>query len=134
KPHIIVLAGGGSRLPLVAERLRYYFPSDRDLLGSNKEKDFLKRRVAHGMASYLALRQLIDLDHQLARSVDVIHHPLVVQRVVTEKRVARQVSQTIVPVGAPLGDAGKAHRFSFVAAQLRGGAGGRRLPLFISDW
>ncbi len=134
KPDIIVLAGGGSRLPLVAERLRHYFQSNQDLLAYNKEKDFLKRRVAHGMASYLALRQLIDLDHQLARSVDVIHHPLVLQRVVIEKRMARQVAQVIVPVGAPLNDPDKAHPFGFAAAQVRGGAGGRRLPLFISDW
>src|SRR5262249_54959642 len=60
KPDVIVLAGGGCRLPLVAETMRAHFQSDHDLLLYSK--DFAKRRVAHGMASYLALRQATDLD------------------------------------------------------------------------
>lgn len=132
-PDIIVLAGGGCRLPLVARLMRDYFPSDRDLL--HYDPTFAKRQVAHGMASYLTLRQVIDLDHQLARSVDVTHHPLGLQRLVLEKRVARTEFQTVVPVGAPLHDPSAAHRTRFAPAQLlTAPEGGRRLTLFVRDW
>ncbi len=133
RPDIIVLAGGGCRLPLVARLMAQYFPSDRELL--HYDRAFAKRRVAHGMASYLALRQVIDLEHQLARSVDVLHHPLGVQRLVVEKRVARTEFLTVVPVGAPLADAAVGHAFHFPAAQLLATPeGGRRLVLFVRDW
>jgi hypothetical protein len=133
KPDIIVLAGGGCRLPLVARLMHHYFPSDRDLL--HYDRAFAKRRVAHGLASFLALRQVIDLDHQLARSVDVLHHPLGVQRLVIDKRVARTEFLTVVPVGAPLSDAAVVHAFRLSAAQLLPTPeGGRRLTLFVRDW
>jgi hypothetical protein len=122
EPHVIVLAGGGCRLPLVARLMRQYFPSDRDLLLFSK--DFAKRRVAHGLASYLALRQVIDLDGQLARAADTVHHPLGVQRLVSEKRTLRAVFETVVPVGAPLASATAAHAFRFSAGQILTGPDG----------
>jgi hypothetical protein len=133
RPDIIVLAGGGCRLPLVARLMAQYFPSDRDLV--HYDRTFAKRRVAHGLASYLTLRQVIDLDHQIARSVEVLHHPLGVQRLVVEKRVARTEFVTVVPVGAPLRDAAAVHAFRFPDAQvLSTPEGGRRLKLFVRDW
>jgi hypothetical protein len=132
RPDILVLAGGGCRLPLVARLMRQYFPSDRDLL--HYDRAFAKRRVAHGMASFLALRQVIDLDRQLARSVDVLHHPLGVQRLVIEKRVARTEFLTVVPVGAALSDSEAVHGFRLPAALLlTTPEGGRRLTLFVRD-
>ena len=133
KPDVIVLAGGGCRLPLVAETMRAYFQSDHDLLLYSK--DFAKRRVAHGMASYLALRQATDLDRHLAQSVDVVHHPLGVQRLVTVDRGVRIEFVTVVPVGAPLDGDAAVFSFSFTAAQLRRSATGTAcLPLFRRDW
>src|SRR5262249_45990534 len=71
----------------------------------------------------------------LARSVDVLHHPLGVQRLVIDKRVARTEFLTVVPVGAPLSDAEVAHAFRLSAAQLpTTPEGGRRLTLFVRDW
>jgi hypothetical protein len=67
--------------------------------------------------------------------VDVLHHPLGVQRLVIEKRVARTEFVTVVPVGAPLRDAEVVHAFRFPAAQLLPApGGGRRLTLFVRDW
>jgi hypothetical protein len=132
-PDIIVLAGGGSRLPLVARLMRHHFPSGRDLL--HYDRTFAKRRVAHGMASYLALRQVVNLDQRLARSVDVLHHPLGLQVLVIERRRARTEFRTVVPVGAPLNDPAAAHRVRFAGSQLlTTPEGGRRLVLFVRDW
>jgi hypothetical protein len=132
-PNIIVLAGGGSRLPLVARLMRHHFPSDRDLL--HYDRAFAKRRVAHGMASYLALRQVVNLDPQLARSVDVLHHPLGLQVLVIEKRRARTDFLTVVPVGAPLNNPAVEHPVRFAGSQLLNTPeGGRRLVLFVRDW
>jgi hypothetical protein len=133
RPDIIVLAGGGCRLPLVAQLMAQHFPGGGDRL--HYDRAFAKRRVAHGMASYLALRQVLDLDHQLARSVDVLHHPLGLQRLVVEKRVARTEFLTVAPVGAPLADPAVGHAFRFPPSQLLATPeGGRRLVLFVRDW
>jgi hypothetical protein len=132
-PDVIVLAGGGCRLPLVARQFREHFASGRDLL--HYSRDHAKRRVACGLASYLALREALDLDRQLARSADVTHHALGVRRTVVERRVARVEFQAVAPAGSPLNDPGAAYRFRFLAAQLLPGSGaGRRLPLWVRDW
>ena len=132
RPHIIVLAGGGCRLPLVARLMRQYFPSPHDLL--YYQKDFAKRRVAHGMASYLALRQVLNLDRQLVRSVDVLHRPVGLQKIQRADGTLRLAFETIAPLGSRVNDPAVWHPFLVRASQVGGADGHLRLALFVQDW
>ena len=133
EPNIIVLAGGGCRLPLIAERMGHYFPSTSLKKLLYYEKEFAKRRVAYGMASYLALRQIMDLDHRLARSVDVLHRPLGLSRVRLSEGMIKPVFELIAPVGTSINAPGTWHSFRFRGGQVREEQGRRRLPLFVLD-
>ena len=54
KPDVIVLAGGGCRLPLVVQLMREFFPAEGGSDPVFHDPKFSKRRMAHGLASYLA--------------------------------------------------------------------------------
>jgi hypothetical protein len=130
EPHVIMLAGGGCRLPLIAERMGHYFPAAARQGLLDYDPAFAKRRVAYGMASYLALRQIVELDRHLARSVDVLHHPLGLSRVRRVKGMIAPVFEPIVRVGTPLNDPDTWHSFRFRRGQVRTDG----LPLFVLDW
>jgi hypothetical protein len=132
QPHVAVLAGGGCRLPLVARLLRQYFPSPPDLLSYQKE--FGKRRAAHGLASYSALREVLNLDRQLGRAVDVLHRPLGFQTVQRTAGALRLTFEPVAPAGARVNDPAVWHPFTVTAAQLRDADGNPRLTLFVQDW
>jgi hypothetical protein len=129
EPQVIVLAGGGCRLPLIKERMRQAFQlKTEEYLIS--DPDFSKRRVCYGLANYLYLRTADKFGPGLARSVDVIHHPLGVQR-----RKGGDVIElefcTVVPVGARVDAPDVWHRFEFRPARLpRAG----RLSIYVEIW
>jgi hypothetical protein len=130
-PQVVVLAGGGCRLPLIQQRMREAFPlKSADYLIFKPE--FSKQRVAFGLASYLDIKQAGDFGSRLARSVDVIHHALGVR----ERRDEGSLKVKfwpIVSVGTPI-DAPAWHPFSFAPGQLRRTGGGRSLVLWAQVW
>jgi hypothetical protein len=127
-PHIIVLAGGGCRLPLVSELLSQRFTAvsgQAPLL--DYAADFAKQRVAHGMANYLFMRQFAKLA-KLARSVNVLHRHLGIFQLDWNGGIAPEF-KPIVRVGTPINDAKVWHPFSFACPEE-----GPHLPLFFQDW
>jgi hypothetical protein len=130
-PQVIVLAGGGCRLPLIQQRMREAFPlKSPDYLIFAPE--FSKQRVAFGLASYLDIKQAGDFGSRLARSVDVIHHALGVRERRDEGSL-RVKFWPIVPAGTLI-DSPTWHPFSFAPGQLRRNRGGRSLVLWIQVW
>jgi hypothetical protein len=132
RPHVAVLAGGGCRLPLLARLLRQYFPEPHDLL--LWQQDFAKRRVAHGLASYLALRQVLNLDGRLARAADVLHRPLGLQKMRRADGTLRLAFEVVAPPGAAIDAPAVWHPFAVRAGQLRDADGNLGLTLFVQDW
>jgi hypothetical protein len=127
-PHIIVLAGGGCRLPLVSRMLR-----ERFVAASGHEPvldydaDFAKQRVAHGMANYLFIRQFTKLA-RLARSVKVLHRHLGIFQLDWNGGVA-PAFRPVVRVGTPINDPKTWHPFAFACPEEE-----PQLPLFFQDW
>jgi hypothetical protein len=148
EPERIVLAGGGCRLPLIAEAMRRHFPrrSEKDPDRIVFQPQLAKQQVAHGMASYLAIRRAASLlVRNLSLSIDVLHHHLGLREVERVKDQLHHVFRPVVCVGAPIDDPGTWHRFVFGAAQVtEGGSAGpgsrtgvsraARLVLFVQDW
>jgi hypothetical protein len=133
QPYKIVLAGGGCRLPLIAQLFRHYFPSPdgRDLI--HYDRDFAKRRVAHGMAAYLQLRTHHSVGG-IARSVEVAHHDLGLQQLRFDGYL-RPEFVPIVKVGTRIEDVKTWHRFAFGPSQVQAnGDGSSRLVVFTQDW
>jgi hypothetical protein len=86
------------------------------------------------MASYLALRQVLNLDARLARSVDVLHRPLGLQKLVRADGTLRLTFEAVAPLGARVNDPTVWHPFTAKATQLRDADGRLRLTLFVQDW
>lgn len=135
---VIVLAGGGGRLPLVAEMVREFLgPPPGGVSWDDPDRlvydpDFAKQRVAHGKATYLALARHSDaLTRGLARSVDVLHRPIVV----TLSGVLGVRQETVVNVGELVNDPGRQHRFKLTPRHLKMDEDGRRqLWLSVLTW
>jgi hypothetical protein len=138
-PDLIVLAGSGCRLPLVAQLMKENFPA-RDgreprVCSRPEDLEFAKRRVANGMATFLALERATSLGRHLARSVDVLHRPLGIVKPAWEGGTLRSVFVAVIEEGTEY----RSHRwypFSFRPAQIvRSPSGqGRLLPIFTQDW
>jgi hypothetical protein len=146
EPALIVLAGGGCRLPLIAEVMRRHFPpqpGEPDRLVFKKE--IAKQRVAHGMASYLALRQTNPrMVEGLSRSVHVLHHHIGLRYGRWEWGRITFEFTPVARVGTALDDPGTPHPFTFDWSQVGedapapagagGGPGPASLALYVQDW
>ncbi len=136
EPEIVVLAGGGCRLPLIAEEMRKAFPpppggEDRLVF----QADVAKQRVAHGMASYLALRRANrTFVEGVANSVEVIHHDLGLQQVSWDGSSISLRFTPVVRVGERTHAPERWHPFTFEPSQVNSEGGSRRLLLYLQDW
>jgi hypothetical protein len=133
---IIILAGGGCRLPLVTEMVREYLVPPEGVTWNDPDRliydpKFAKQRVAHGKATYLVIARDSDsLARGLARSVDVLHRPLAVMR----PRVLGAVREIVVPVGESVHAPERDHTFKLTGNQLTREDGHRVLWLSVVSW
>ncbi len=128
-PDKIVLAGGGCRLPLVGKLMAKVFGrEDRPNLVLY-DPEYSKRRVAYGMAKYLANLHAEGLVIRPARSVDVIHHHLGLKKTHWEGNGIVEKFEPIVRAGSPLEDQGTWYGFHFSAS-----GGPRQLALFLQSY
>ncbi|MCE9564365.1 MAG: hypothetical protein K8U57_20200 [Planctomycetes bacterium] len=133
---IIILAGGGCRLPLVTDMVKEFLPPPTGVAWNSPDRliydpNFAKQRVAHGKATYLIIARDSDaLARGVARSVDVLHRPLVVMRpmALATKR------EIVVRVGEPVNDAGGDYRFTLTRGQINDEGGHRVLWLSVVSW
>jgi hypothetical protein len=132
QPDVVVLAGGGCRLPLIRQKMHEAFlhlPQEHVIF----DPKFSKLRVAFGLAQYLEWVPAGAAPDWLARSVDVVHHALGVR----ERRVVdgfpELVFQEVVPGGTRI-DAPTWHPFDFAPVQLYRNKSNRRLVLYMQVW
>ncbi len=132
QPDVVVLAGGGCRLPLIQQKIHEAFPHlPREHVIFDPK--FSKLRVAFGLAQYLEWVPAGAAPDWLARSVDVVHHALGVRERCIVGGFPELVFERIVPVGTPI-DAPTWHPFDFAALQLWRDRSNRRLVLYLQVW
>lgn len=132
---IIILAGGGCRLPIVTDMVREFLTPPPGVEWNHPDRliydpKFAKQRVAHGKATYLVIARDTDaLARGLARSVDVLHRPLAVMR----QKGFVAVREVVVPVGEAV-DADREHAFNLSGNQFTREDGRRVLWLSVVSW
>jgi hypothetical protein len=128
EPDVIVLAGGGCRLPLVRQMVAEAFPQV-PAQNLKFDIDFSKRRVCYGLANYLAYKQAVKIG-EFARSVDVIHHPIGIKRRAPHNAFDLEFFP-IIPVGASLDQPHVLWNFEFAPNQL---GNSNRLMVYVQTW
>ncbi len=129
EPDLVVLAGGGCRLPLVREVTQKYFPKVSQTDCTLYDPKFAKQRVAHGKVVYLNMSESTNAAEGLGLSVSVLHRPLALVNpgaLFGEGEKAKM----IVPVGASVENREEFHEFEFGGNQLRK----IDLPLYVRYW
>ena len=129
RPDVIVLAGGGCRLPLVSELMNAAFADGGPLPRLVFREEFSKQRVAHGLAKYLDMRYTFGFGDGLARSTEVIHHDLGLRRLVGQPG---KDFEPVARAGTPFGGAWLPLPFERADVVREGPAA--LLRLFVSKW
>ncbi len=122
---LVVLAGGGCRLPLIQELARSYLLRGTDRL--DFQEGFAKQRVAHGKAWELAFCLTGDQAMlQYTPPGDVSHRALLSMR----QSPRGEKSELLVPAGAKMDDASVWHAFQISMDSRRSGT----FNLFTREW
>ncbi len=129
EPDLLVLAGGGCRLPLIREIAQKYFPNVSQGDKTIYDPKFAKQRVAHGKVFYLNLCELSNAAETLGLSVSVLHRPLAIINPAALFGEGEK-AKTIVPLGASVENPEILHEFEFTGNQLRK----NELIIYVRYW